>query len=302
MDFEDYLGTVATLWVRRMGSPGAFLAATEEGSGGPEEPVILLPGTEMPVGTKAGDELDVFIYRDSEDRLIATSRTPKLALGEVVFLEVTDLTPFGAFVDWGLAKELLVPKAEQTRDLRVGDRQPIGLFIDESGRLAGTMKVSEMLALDVDRSQGAREEYARDEWVEGEAWRNEPEVGLFVIVERTRVGLVPASEPHSLSRGEAARFRVTHRHGDGKIELSLRAPAHLEMEGDAIAILRLLRGPKPPRLGDRSDPELIRDVFGLSKKAFKRAVGRLLRDGRVTLDRDGMVVAVGDGEDSSGEG
>ena len=242
---------------------------------------MLLPRAEVPEGAKDGDPIDVFVYLDSDDRPVATRAAPTLVIGEVTFLAVTDVGRFGAFVDWGLPKELLVPFAEQTRDVKVGERHPIGLYVDKSGRLAGTMRVSEML--------GAGEGLPRGEWVEGEAWRNEPEIGLFVIVERTRVGLVPASEPHALTRGQSARFRVTNVLPDGKIELSLRGLAHEELEGDAQTILAVLARGASRRVGDHSTPEEIRALFGLSKKAFKRAVGRLLKQRAVEFDGDGCL-------------
>lgn len=280
----DLLGRVVTLRVRRFGPPGAFLALDSEDAdeNRPGAPVLLLPSGEVPEGTKEGDDLDVFVYLDSEDRPIATSRTPKLTLGQVAFLDVTDVAPFGAFVAWGLLKELLVPRAEQTREMRVGQRHPIGLYVDDSGRLAGTMRVSEML-----RATG---EFEQDEWVEGEAWRNEPDLGVFVIVERRFVGLVPAGEPHTLSRGQAARFRVSNVLPDGKIELSLRGHAHEEVEKDAQRILETLARANAPKVGDRSSPEEIRALFGLSKKAFKRAVGRLLKERAVTIGSEGFLV------------
>jgi predicted RNA-binding protein (virulence factor B family) len=281
MSFEDHLGRFAALTIRRFGPPGAFLATGEK-----EE--ILLIGSEVPRGAKEGDEVDVFVHLDSESRPIATTRVAKLELGQVAFLEVTATTDFGAFVDWGLAKELLVPFAEQTAEMRVGSRYPIGLYIDASGRLAGTMRVSEMLKHD--KSDDV--EWQLDEWVEGEAWRNEPAIGLFVIVERAYVGLVPASEPHPLSRGQAARFRVTNVLPDGKIELSLRGHAHEELAGDAEKILARLKEPNAPRIGDKSSPEEIRDLFGLSKKAFKRAVGRLLKERAIAIDASGIIEVV----------
>jgi predicted RNA-binding protein (virulence factor B family) len=136
---------------------------------------------------------------------------------------------------------------------------------------------------------GGSDAFVCSEWVEGEAWRDDPAIGLFVIVQRRFVGLVPKQEPHSLSRGQAANFRVTHVHPDGKIELSLRGHAHEELADDAQKILELLRRPGAPKLGDRSDPEQIRALFGLSKKAFKRAVGRLLRERLVDIDDQGYV-------------
>ncbi len=273
--FLNLLGHWATLVIRRFGGPGAFLA---EPAAGPDAPTLLLPGPEIPVDAREGDEVAVFVTLDSESRPLATTRAPKLTLGEVTFLQVTSTTDFGAFMDWGLPKELLVPFAEQTTPLRVGDRHPIGLYLDNSGRLAGTMRISEMLC---------RGDFRCGEWVEGEAWRHDPEIGWFVIVERGFVGLVPQEEPHTLTRGQAARFRVTHVHPDGKIELSLRAPAHVEIAGDAQKILNVLHRPGAPQLGDHSSPDQIRALFGLSKKAFKRAAGRLLREGVIDIDAQG---------------
>jgi hypothetical protein len=236
-----------------------------------------------PAGAKEGDALQVFVYLDSEDQPVATLREPKVTLGEVAFLTVTDVTAFGAFVDWGLPKELLVPHAESTCDLRVGDRHAVGLFLDDTGRLAGTMRISEML-----RDRG---KFTLDEWVQGEAWRDDPARGLFVIVERRFVGLVPRVEPHDLARGDAGKFRVTNVLPDGKIELSLRGLAHEELAGDAERVLAAVRRAGAAKVGDRSSPEEIRAAFGLSKKAFKRAVGRLLKQGEVEIDPGGFVMS-----------
>ncbi|TKD13286.1 S1 RNA-binding domain-containing protein [Polyangium fumosum] len=281
MPYDDLLGRFVTLPVRRLGPPGVFLAVDSKDLR-PNAPVLLLPRSEVPEGTKEGDELHVFVYLDSDDRPIATLRTPKVTLDEVAFLQVTDVNRYGAFFDWGLVKELLVPYGEQTRDVRVGERHPIGLFLDGRGRLAGTMRVSELL-----RDQG---EYDLDAWIDGEAWRNDPDIGLFVILERRVVGLVPAYEPHGLSRGEAARFRVANILPDGKLELSLRGHAHEEIENDAARVLAVLGRPGAPRVGDRSSPEQIRSLFQLSKKAFKRAVGHLLKERAVSIDAQGFLV------------
>lgn len=265
-----------------MTTPGAYLALSKEdaGEGGR---VVLLPRGEVPEGAAVGDELPVFIYLDSEGRPIATTRTPKLELGEVAFLKVTACTSFGAFVDWGMPKELLVPFAQQTQELRVGASAAIGLYIDPSGRLAGTMRVTEMLARRVTGLE-------LDEWVEGEAWRIQPELGLFVIVRRRFLGLVPKDEPHALRPGEGARFRVSALFDDGKMELSLRGHAHEELASDAERVLARLETLGATRVGDRSSPEDIRRLFGLSKKAFKRAVGSLLKRGKIGIDAAGFVV------------
>jgi predicted RNA-binding protein (virulence factor B family) len=277
--FDHLLGRSSELELKRITPSGAFLAERESE---PQAPTVLLLGPEIPEGARPGDVLSVFVYLDSEDRPLATLATPKLALGEVAFLRVTATTKFGAFVDWGLPKELLVPFSQQTRDLDVGMTHPIGLYLDDSGRLAGTMRVTEML-----RSRARR--FEQDEWVNGEAWRWDPEIGLFVIVERSVVGLVPYQEPHGLARGQAAKFRVTNVLPDGKLELSVRGFAHELLADDAERVLAVLRRPNPPRVGDKSDPDLVRELFGLSKKAFKRAVGRLLKEQLVELDAQGHV-------------
>jgi predicted RNA-binding protein (virulence factor B family) len=284
MSPDELLGCRVSLTIRRMTAPGAFLAldATDDD---PDAPVILLPDREVPEGARVGDSVSVFVHLDSEERPIATTTEPRLVLGEVTFLEVTSITPIGAFVDWGLGKELLVPFAQQSKELFVGERQPIGLYLDKTGRLAGTMYVSEML-------ERAPRRVDLDEWLVGEAWRNDPDIGLFVIIERQWVGLVPAREPHPMRRGEVGKFRVTNILPDGKVVLSLRQHAHKELEADAAKILAVLGRPGAPRVGDRSSPDVIRNLFGLSKKAFKRAVGRLLKEQSVTIDDQGHVLIV----------
>lgn len=274
------LGERIELVVRRLGGPGAFLGMAVDED---EAPTLLLPKAEVPPGTKLGDPIDVFVYKDSEDRPIATTRSPRIALGEVAFLEITDVARVGAFADWGLAKELLVPYAEQTRPLQRGERCAIGLYLDGTNRLAGTMRVAEMLRETPDVARGA--------WVDGEAWRFDPAIGLFVIFARRFVGLLPKDEPHALRRGDAGRFRVANVLADGKVELSARGLAGEQRDEDGARIVAVLSRPRPPKLGDHSTPETIRDTLGLSKKAFKRAVGSLLKRGEVTVDADGWLVA-----------
>jgi predicted RNA-binding protein (virulence factor B family) len=291
--FSDaLLGRILSLTVRRFGPPGAFLAVdpTDDRAGAP---TLLLPANEVPEGAEVGSPIDVFVLHDSEGRPIATTRAPKLTLGEVAFLQVTDVTHFGAFVDWGLGKELLVPYAEQTCELFVGDRHAMSLYLDDSGRLAATMRVSERL-----RERG---EFTPDEWVSGEAWRRDDVLGIFVIVERRFVGRLPATEPQTLSRGEAAQFRVANVLPDGRIELSLRGRAQDELKSDAQRIVAELGRFDAPKLGDKSSPEAIRAAFGLSKKAFKRAAGHLLKTGRLRIDGTGCFVLEAQGLGSSGK-
>lgn len=265
---NELLGRTSKLRVARFSAPGAYLAA-------PDEKEILLPNAEVPRDLKEGDELEVFVHLDSDDRPIATLRTPAVKLGEVAFLEVKDIAPFGAFVDWGLVKQLLVPMAEQIHDVHVGERHPVGLIVDRTGRLAGTMRVSEMLRAKPGAKLG--------DWIEGEAWRNDAAIGVFVILDKTYVGLLPKTEPHELKRGAHAKFRVVHVHLDGKIELSLRGASHDERDADGKKILDVLAREPSLRVSDDSTPEEIRARFGLSKKAFKRAAGGLLKSGAIEV-------------------
>ena len=274
----DLVGRTTALRVRRLGPAGASLVADDAEA---DADAVLLPKREIPAGTQVGDELSVFVTLDSEDRPIATTRMPKLHLGEVAFLPITAITDVGVFVDWGLPKELLVPFREQTRDLKVGERHPVGLFVDKTGRLAGSMRISEMLR--------EKPVVRAGEWVAGEAWRVDPAVGLFVIVERRFVGLVPKSEPHGLARGDSAMFRVTRVRPDGKFELSVRAKAHEEIQDDAEHVLAILREPAAPPTTESASPDEIRTRFGLSKKAFKRAIGRLLKDGTIAIDAKSLI-------------
>ncbi|MEY4509557.1 MAG: hypothetical protein RLZZ450_1679 [Pseudomonadota bacterium] len=292
MALSDLLGYSVKLTVQRIVAQGAYLsgdALLDLGDDGepnvderlPDDGTLLLPIREVPEDAAVGDELEVFIYLDSEDRPIATTQRPRLTRGEVCFMTVTAVTRIGAFVDWGMSKELLVPFAEQTSELAPGQSHAIGLLLDRSERLCGTMRVRELLYT------GGR--FDRDEIVEGEAWREEPGIGVFCILERKYVGLLPASEPHNLRRGEQTTFRIQHVLADGKVELSLRGHVHEELETDAAHVLSVLLA-KSPEVGDKSSPEKIRSLFGLSKKAFKRAAGRLLKDGAASIDRAGFLV------------
>ena len=177
-----------------------------------------------------------------------------------------------------------MPFAEQTTDLRVGER-----YADRPlRRRHRAARRHDARQRDARRRAGAQVEWKLDEWVDGEAWRNEPEHRPVRDRRAPFVGLVPASEPHALTRGEAARFRVANVLPDGKIELSLRGHAHEELEGDAATHPRgALARPARRAIGDKSSPEEIRELFGLSKKAFKRAVGRLLKERAVDIDEAG---------------
>lgn len=217
----------------------------------------------------------------THDRSASPVDLSPLTPGQVAFLPVTHVNGAGVFIDVGLEEGVFVPQAELIREVEIGQRHPFALVRDAQ-RLLGTMRIAERLR--------PKSEFVADQWVRGEAWRNDPDIGLFVVVERFYLGMVPAEEPHRLTRGQAAWFRIASVLPDGKLELSLRGPVHEELEHDADAVLALLRSPGAPRLGDRSPPDFIRHHLVLSKKAFRRALGRLLKRGDIVIDDEGFAV------------
>ncbi len=238
---------------------------------------VLLPRKQVPEGTKTGDRLSVFIYKDSEDRLIATTAVPKLEVGGLAVLKVKDVSRIGAFLDMGLEKDLLLPFKEQNHKVKAGEECLVALYVDKSGRLAATMKVYPYLSSDAP--------FGKDSWAEGRVYELNDNLGAFVAVEDRYFGLIPKREVYEKLRpGEVVRVRVTKVREDGKLDLSLREKAYRQMNTDAEEVLRVLDefdGVLP--FDDRVDPERIRDTFHLSKNAFKRAVGHLLKAGTIEI-------------------
>lgn len=243
----------------------------------PQNERVLLPSKQVPEGTKAGDEIEVFIYKDSQDRLIATTREPMLQVGQTAVLKVKQVTRIGAFLDWGLEKDLLLPFKEQTAKVKKGDEVLVALYVDKSGRLCATMKVYEKLRTD--------SPYKKDDHVEGIIYETSDNFGVFVAVDNCYSALIPKREAFGrLKVGDRVFARVLKVREDGKLDLSVREKAFLQMDEDAALIMKRMEeyGGKLP-FNDKADPELIKQEFGLSKNAFKRAVGRLLKEGRIKI-------------------
>lgn len=277
-------GRIHTLTVRRFIPPGTIVGrGPSEDKNAPPDPLreVLIPSHAYDKPPAIGERLEVFVYLDAERRRLGALHHPPICLGEADFLEAVDTSPFGTFMHWGLPRDLLVPFKEHRTPMVLGERYAIALYLDESGRLAGTMRLGDVLPEGGEWEVGAQ--------VGGKAWRQEDNIGLFVIIEKKAIGLLPSEEPHPLQPGDEALFRVVRRHPDGKIVLSLRARAHEELDRDGERILAYIRGPKAVPLGDHSSPERIREAVGMSKKAFKRAVGRLLKKRHVRLDERGYV-------------
>lgn len=247
---------------------GVYLAKKQEAD---SEEKVLLPRKEVPENAQIGDEIEVFLYRDSKDRMIATVRQPKISLGEVALLCVKENGKNGAFLDWGLEKDLLLPFREQVRKVRPGEECLVAIYLDKSKRLCATMKVYHYLRTD--------SPYEKDQKVTGTLYEISDNFGAFVAVDNCYSALIPKKEPLGNAKvGDTVEARVTEVLKDGKLSLSLREKAYIQMNEDAQKLLKLLeeQGGELP-VGDKSSPEKINELTGMSKNEFKRAAGNLYR-------------------------
>ncbi len=239
---------------------------------------VLLPGKEVPEEIQIGDTLEVFVYKDSKDRIISTVETPKLAMGQVALLKVASVQKIGAFLDWGLPKDLFLPYKEQTTKLYEEDEVLVRLYIDKSSRLCASMKgIYEMLAMD--------SSYQAGDMVQGRVYEFSNNFGAFVAVDDKYSALIPAHEDHSFLRiGDVVEARVTEVKPDGKLTLTMREKAYLQMDKDAERVLEALQeygGVLP--FNDKASPEIIMREMKMSKGAFKRAVGHLYKEQRIEI-------------------
>ena len=258
---------------------GVYLAESDMASES-----VLLPRKYVPKDFSPGDPIDVFLYRDSSDRLIATTQTPKIMLHEVKVLTVADTGKIGAFLDCGLEKDLLLPFREQTRKVSRGEEVLVALYIDKSARLALTMNVYPYLKTD--------SAYKKDDEVTGRVYLISNNFGAFVAVDDRFSALIPKNELFSdIEVGQIITARVASVKEDGKLTLSIRKKAYAQMDDDAQRILEVIRaydGVLP--FGDKADPEVIRRECKMSKNEFKRAVGRLYKERKVEIRKDSIVL------------
>ncbi|MGB7605697.1 MAG: S1-like domain-containing RNA-binding protein [Lutisporaceae bacterium] len=272
------LGKIQNLKVLRMTKVGAYLN-TEYGS---EDEDILLPMNQVPQDIEADKEIEVFVYKDSEDRIIATMKKPKLTMGELASLRVVDNTKIGAFLDWGLEKDLLLPFKEQTYSIVEDDMCLVGLYIDKSSRLCATMDIYKLL---IDESP-----YKVNDRVNGTIYKINEDIGAFVAVNNKYNGLIPNKEFYGEYRcGDSVEVRIKKVREDGKLELSLRKEAYNEIDDDAKKIMdRLILQGGKLGLNDNSKPEDIKSELNMSKSAFKRAVGRLFKERKIKITQKGI--------------
>jgi uncharacterized protein len=271
------IGKCNTLTVLRDSTSGIYLDGGEHGD-------ILLPNRYVPRGVAMGDRLEVFVYRDSEDRLVATTETPRATVGEVATLKVISVNrQIGAFLDWGLAKDLLLPFREQTSPVQVGQDVVVRIYVDEkTQRIVASMKL------------------ARDSALEPPKYRTGQQVE-FIIIEKTPLGykaLVDGTHPGLLYHdsifvpvaiGQKLRGFVRELRPDGKLDLSFDQAGYRRVAPLALRIVQALQR-NGGRLGldDDSPPEAIRHAFGASKKAFKQALGTLYKARRIRFSKPGI--------------
>ena len=243
---------------------------------------VLLPAKQVPEGAEIGTPVEVFLYRDSSDRLIATTKTPRLVLGDTAVLRVKETTRIGAFLDWGLEKDLLLPFHEQTCKVGKNDEVLVALYMDKSSRLCATMKVYHYLQTDSPYSVG--------DMVRGRVYELSKNFGVFVAVDDKYSALIPRKDAQGeFHPGQILTVRITQVREDGKLTVTAKQKAYLQMDTDAERIEEAIReegGVLP--FDDKADPELINRRFGISKAAFERAVGHLLKEGKIRLE-DGQI-------------
>jgi predicted RNA-binding protein (virulence factor B family) len=272
------LGEKQSLTVVKQVEFGVYLAEREG-----DETRVLLPARQVPEGTQMGDRIEVFVYKDSKDRMITTTREPKLKMGEVKALTVISVQGIGAFLDWGLEKDLFLPYKEQIGKVREQDEILVRLYTDKSRRLCASMKeIYEILDTD--------SPYQAGDTVQGRVYEFSDNFGTFVAVDDRYSALIPRHEDHSFLRiGDCVNARVTGVKPDGKLDLTTREKAYVQMNQDALKVLELLDqyGGELP-FTDKASPELILQETKMSKNAFKRAVGRLYKERQIEITKENI--------------
>lgn len=249
---------------------------------GEEQAKILLPKAQVPKDTQLKDVLRVFVYKDSEDRPIATTLEPELTLGEVARLYVKEVTKIGAFLEWGLSKDLFLPFKEQLYPVKEGDAVLVTLYLDKSERLCASMKVYEALKNDSN--------YQKDDEVFGRVYEISENFGVFIAVDDTYSALLPQKEVFDTYRiNQPVYARVAQVMEDGRLTLSVRKKIPEQMDEDAELIFECLEtagGFLPYH--DKSDADTIKREFHMSKNAFKRAIGHLMKAGKIKIEKKGI--------------
>lgn len=270
------LGQTYELDVVKILDFGVYLDARELGE-------VLLPRRYAPAYLSEGDAINVFVYLDSEDRPVATTQIPKASVGEFAYLRVLDTTHVGAFLDWGLDKDLLVPFAEQHVPMEEGRSYLVYLYLDKvDGRITASSKIDKFI--DEDKVHDFKPQQAVNLII-----ANSTELGYKAIINHSCWGVLYENEVFQrLSFGQNKKGFIKQVRADGKIDLSLQGGQETR-DKDVNIILSYLNSKKGfAPVHDKSDPELISDLFGMSKGAFKKAIGRLYKQRIISIERDGI--------------
>ncbi len=273
------LGEMQELEVAKKVDFGVYLKSSEDVKG---EDKVLLPLKQVPEDTNTGDKIKVFVYRDSNDRVIATTKRPRIVIGEIAFLKVVQITRIGAFLSWGLEKDLFLPFKEQVGEIKLNGEYMVGLYIDKSDRLCATMNMFKVLGTD--------SPYKVNDVVKGTVFSLKRGLGAMVAVDGKYLGLIHEGEIlKPLHSGDVVEVRVSHIKEDGKLDLSLKDAPKLQIDKDGDKILNaMLKNKGFLPLNDDSNPEEINDRLGLSKSSFKKAVGRLMKKRMISMNSDGI--------------
>ena len=270
------LGDYNHLEVVRLVDFGAYLASGEEGD-------VLLPGRYVAKDTKVGDWLDVFVYLDQEERLVATTERPLAKVGEFACLKVAWVNKYGAFLDWGLMKDLFCPFAEQKKKMAVGEYHVVHIHIDEeSYRIVASAKVERYIDHDT-------ADYYHNDSVDLLVWQR-TELGWKVIVDNKYAGMVYDNQIYrTIHMGDRLKGYIDQVRNDGKIDVMLQPSGRQQTKDFADALTDwLIAHGGVCEYGDKTDAETIKAVFGVSKKTFKRAVGDLYKHRVIVITDEGL--------------
>ena len=273
-----YLGKINSLRVLRNATCGMFL-----GDDGDEE--VLLPNKYVPKDLDLDHSIDVFLYTDSEDRIVATTLTPKILLHQFAVLEVKDVTKVGLFLDWGLDKDLLLPLSEHKGRFRKGDKVTVCLCLDENtDRLFASAKINECIDRELTIQQGEEVDLLID---------RESDLGWQVIINDRHTGLIFSDKIFKpLRKGDRVKGFIENIREDGKIDVSLQKQGYSQVEdSQALLLKKLQENNGVLHLTDKSDAKLISQKLGMSKNLFKKCVGALYKQRKIKIESDSIVLS-----------
>lgn len=269
------IGHIYELEVVKIVEFGAYLDAQELGE-------VLLPSKNAPEDLGVGDVVEVFLYLDSEGRPVATNQSPKAVVGEFAYLKVVDASKIGAFLDWGLDKDILVPFAEQHRPMEVDHFYLVYIYIGIDGRIVASSKIDKFL--DDEKPHDFKPQQAVDLII-----ANSTDLGYKAIINHSHWGVLFKNEVHQrLSFGQYKKGFIKHVRPDGKIDLTLQGGQETRDKYGKIILAYLNKKDGFAPVHDKSDPQLISDLFGMSKGAFKKAIGGLYKERIISIEKDGI--------------